>query len=216
MGKQWYYYSSGERQGPVSDSELKALADRGELQPDDLVWTEGLGDWQPAKVVKGLFSVKSAEPPPLPKMTEPPPLPIPRTLGNALPRNESTSSVKQTQHPTKIELSSHSIAPMPQSIVPNVPLPYHSQPTVPGIPPHYSSQRPDESESAKIALLIMGYVCACISLCLCPPAFAIAGVVIGIINVTRQREGHGIAQIILSLVLGTAGLILGLMANGLE
>ena len=66
MGKQWYYYSSGERQGPVSGSELKALADRGELQPDDLVWTERLGDWQPAKVVKGLFSARSTEPPLLP------------------------------------------------------------------------------------------------------------------------------------------------------
>lgn len=65
MGRRWYYAKSGGRHGPVSDSELKALAGRGELQPDDLVWTDGLAEWRPARRVNGLFPSAPAEPPPL-------------------------------------------------------------------------------------------------------------------------------------------------------
>jgi uncharacterized membrane protein len=53
----WYYSSNGERQGPVSFDELKALARRGALDPvKDLAWTEGMQDWTPSGQVAGLFS----------------------------------------------------------------------------------------------------------------------------------------------------------------
>ena len=56
MSKRWYYTCLGEKNGPVSDRELKALADRGELLPDDDVWHEGMPEWKPAKRIKGLFT----------------------------------------------------------------------------------------------------------------------------------------------------------------
>lgn len=41
--------------GPVSVIELKQLAGAGEIQPHDLVWSEGMTDWTPASNVRGLF-----------------------------------------------------------------------------------------------------------------------------------------------------------------
>ena len=53
----WYYSSNGERQGPVSFDELKALARQGSLDPvKDLAWTEGMQDWTASGQVAGLFS----------------------------------------------------------------------------------------------------------------------------------------------------------------
>lgn len=52
----WYYSSNGERQGPVSFEELKALARQGRLDPvKDLAWTEGMSDWNPSGQVAGLY-----------------------------------------------------------------------------------------------------------------------------------------------------------------
>ena len=53
----WYYSSNGERQGPVSFEDLKALARRGGIDPvKDLAWSEGMSDWTPSGQVSGLFS----------------------------------------------------------------------------------------------------------------------------------------------------------------
>jgi hypothetical protein len=60
MAKRWYYMpasSIGKKQGPVTDEELKALADRGQLRPDDKIWREGMDGWKVAKAIKGLFPV---------------------------------------------------------------------------------------------------------------------------------------------------------------
>jgi hypothetical protein len=58
----WYYVHEGQRHGPVADDELRDLAARGGLHPDDLVWHEGLRDWQPARSVPGLLSVQAPRP----------------------------------------------------------------------------------------------------------------------------------------------------------
>ena len=65
MSKDWYYSTQGTRCGPVAPSELKRLADSGQLSPSDLVWKEGLKSWAAASNVKGLFATP-AGPPPLP------------------------------------------------------------------------------------------------------------------------------------------------------
>jgi hypothetical protein len=75
MAQEWHYAKNGERHGPVTTKQLKELADSGDLQPSDLVWTEGRDEWKPASVVKGLFSGKTsrtAPPPSLPGKTPPP------------------------------------------------------------------------------------------------------------------------------------------------
>ncbi len=61
----WHYSWNGEKLGPVPLSELQQLIDEGTLQPEDLVWTSGMGDWQPAGSVTALDFPE--EPPPLPE-----------------------------------------------------------------------------------------------------------------------------------------------------
>jgi hypothetical protein len=50
MDNQWYYARNGaDRQGPVTESELRSLLAQGRLQADDLVWREGLSAWTPLR-----------------------------------------------------------------------------------------------------------------------------------------------------------------------
>lgn len=62
------------------------------------------------------------------------------------------------------------------------------------------------------SLIAAGYACALVSLLFCPPFFGVAGLVIGIINLTRGAVGHGIAQIVLSLVFTALGMLAGMAA----
>lgn len=52
---EWYYLQNGQQIGPVASGQLRQLASRGRLQPQDLVWRDGLTSWVPAARVKGLF-----------------------------------------------------------------------------------------------------------------------------------------------------------------
>ena len=47
---------NGQQTGPFSIEQLKAMVERGELQPTDLVWKEGMSGWEPASTVPGIFS----------------------------------------------------------------------------------------------------------------------------------------------------------------
>ena len=51
----WFYAKGNRQLGPVSSTELKQLAESGQLTADDLVWSEGMVEWIPADKVKGLF-----------------------------------------------------------------------------------------------------------------------------------------------------------------
>ncbi len=51
----WWYTKNGERQGPVSSSQLKQLAQSGELLPTDMVFKEGGTEWKLATTVSNLF-----------------------------------------------------------------------------------------------------------------------------------------------------------------
>jgi uncharacterized protein (TIGR03067 family) len=51
----WYVRRDGKEIGPISDGELRSLATRGDLSPDDLVWKKGLNEWANAGTVTGLF-----------------------------------------------------------------------------------------------------------------------------------------------------------------
>ncbi|MCS7020564.1 MAG: DUF4339 domain-containing protein [Gemmataceae bacterium] len=61
MTKKWYYAHKGVQAGPVSSTELKKLADDGQLLPTDLVWKEGMSEWVPASKIRNLFSNSSCE-----------------------------------------------------------------------------------------------------------------------------------------------------------
>ncbi len=47
--KQWHYGKDGRIAGPVGEEEIKRMLAAGELGPEDLVWHEGMGDWEPSR-----------------------------------------------------------------------------------------------------------------------------------------------------------------------
>ena len=71
----WYVGRNGRQEGPVSDEQLRAMVRDGSLQREDLVWREGMADWQPAKAIPELdFSTAPSyvTPPPPPTAAPPP------------------------------------------------------------------------------------------------------------------------------------------------
>src|SRR5215210_3804494 len=69
---QWFYGRDGAQHGPIAEAELRRLAEAGELRPHDLVWREGMAQWQPAQDVPGLFATVPLGPPPIPPAGQPP------------------------------------------------------------------------------------------------------------------------------------------------
>lgn len=63
MSDQWYYAKGNEKLGPVSESQLRELAETGKLLPTDKVWQKGMTEWQDARTVAVLFPTDG--PPPL-------------------------------------------------------------------------------------------------------------------------------------------------------
>ncbi|MFO1462131.1 MAG: DUF4339 domain-containing protein, partial [Verrucomicrobiota bacterium] len=44
-GTEWYYAKKDKKLGPISSQDLEDMALCGELQPETLVWTEGMSGW---------------------------------------------------------------------------------------------------------------------------------------------------------------------------
>jgi len=84
MADQWYYAQDGQRHGPISREQLDELATSGQLQADNLVWTEGMDQWTAASQIEGLLSAAPPEPtPPLPSGPPAPAGPPPMAVGPA-------------------------------------------------------------------------------------------------------------------------------------
>lgn len=61
MSTEWHYNKGDQQYGPISSTDLKGLAEAGEIGPDDLVWNASLTEWVPAQRVNGLvFPAASA------------------------------------------------------------------------------------------------------------------------------------------------------------
>jgi uncharacterized RDD family membrane protein YckC len=43
----WHYADHGKQTGPVTDEQFAELVRNGTIQPDTLVWREGMAEWQP-------------------------------------------------------------------------------------------------------------------------------------------------------------------------
>lgn len=68
MEHTWYYARNGtDRQGPVSETDIKNLITQGQVQPDDLLWREGLSAWTP---LRDLAEFRAT---PAPALAPPPP-----------------------------------------------------------------------------------------------------------------------------------------------
>jgi len=60
-----------------------------------------------------------------------------------------------------------------------------------------------------VALIAAGYICGMLALLVFPPGLGVAGTAIGIVNLTKQRTGHGIAQIVISVTCAIFGMMIG-------
>jgi uncharacterized membrane protein len=60
---QWYYVHEGRQAGPVEDAMFRQWIAEGRIGPEDMVWCEGMSQWQTAVTVPGLFG--QVTPPPL-------------------------------------------------------------------------------------------------------------------------------------------------------
>ena len=49
MEELWHYAEDGVSRGPVARSEIEAMIRQAALQPDTLVWREGMADWKEAR-----------------------------------------------------------------------------------------------------------------------------------------------------------------------
>ncbi len=54
MSANWFYAPDSQQLGPVSAGQLVQLAAAGTIQPDTLIWKEGLANWVKARQVLGL------------------------------------------------------------------------------------------------------------------------------------------------------------------
>ena len=59
----WYYVEAGQQAGPVDDLQLEALVGSGKIQPDTLVWNEGMTAWTPYKEAVPAKSEPAGAPP---------------------------------------------------------------------------------------------------------------------------------------------------------
>jgi uncharacterized RDD family membrane protein YckC len=55
----WYYVDAGQQAGPISEDELASLAGSGKIQPDTLVWREGMANWLPYSQAKPAGSLNA-------------------------------------------------------------------------------------------------------------------------------------------------------------
>lgn len=73
---EWYYANDRHEQVPCREEDLPRLVLNGHLQPDTLVWHEGLPQWTPCRTVRpDLFSHLPAAAPPALPAAAPPALP---------------------------------------------------------------------------------------------------------------------------------------------
>jgi uncharacterized RDD family membrane protein YckC len=62
----WYYVQAGQSVGPVNPSEFDRLVSTGTIQPDTLVWREGMPNWLPWREVQNPAAASLAASGPLP------------------------------------------------------------------------------------------------------------------------------------------------------
>jgi hypothetical protein len=62
-GAVWYVARpDGQREGPLPLAILRGRAASGQLQPTDLLWTQGFASWMPARSVPDLYGPSSGSP----------------------------------------------------------------------------------------------------------------------------------------------------------
>lgn len=119
MSEQWYCSIGGKESGPLSAQQLKALASKGQLSPDDQVRSAASGGWVPAKRVKGLFSEAEH---PVPEGRPPIPPALPKAPRTAIPP-APPPPVSSANHAASLSSPPHQVQPPPVSSSSGVGLP---------------------------------------------------------------------------------------------
>jgi len=129
LSAQWYLHQNNQQKGPFSWDDLSEQANKGMIKPEDLIWSEGMADWQAAKKIEGLLpKSETPPPPPVENVIAPPPPPVgaervpptpsdqgfaPPPAGPAAfspPASAAYSSAGQSQVPVKKKSSGLKIA----------------------------------------------------------------------------------------------------------
>lgn len=58
----WYYADQGQQAGPVTEEQFRELVHSGKIQPDTLVWREGMTDWVPCRTINVASNPATASP----------------------------------------------------------------------------------------------------------------------------------------------------------
>lgn len=66
-------------------------------------------------------------------------------------------------------------------------------------------------DPTNLTLVIIGEICAGLSLCCCPVVLALAAFILGIVLIVRHQMGWGIALVIQAIVFGAIGIILAVI-----
>ncbi len=66
MSTAWYLYKNQQQEGPITWDYLVQKVETGDLEPADMVWTEGMENWARADQVEGLIVTAPPAPPPSP------------------------------------------------------------------------------------------------------------------------------------------------------
>lgn len=94
-GSHWHHANGGQKLGPFPDTQFRQMASAGLVQPDDLVWREGMASWAAASTVEGLLPKKSSEPPP-PSAEPPLPPSVPEVSIRSSPPPDSTEAAARS------------------------------------------------------------------------------------------------------------------------
>src|SRR4051794_21923875 len=81
---QWYYVEGESARGPVDAGEIENLAATGALQPQTLVWREGMANWEPFQAVAARGELRAPQPA-APNPASFPPVAQPQTVSQTAP-----------------------------------------------------------------------------------------------------------------------------------
>lgn len=65
-GPQYHMAVNGQQYGPYGLDQISQFVKEGRIQPDSMLWTNGMANWQAASTIDGIKDLFSATPPPPP------------------------------------------------------------------------------------------------------------------------------------------------------
>lgn len=108
MAQEWHVHKDGQTLGPYTWEELQTQAESGEINRTDMIWKEGMSEWNPADQVQDLFPAGPAPPPPPPPASDtqaPPPPPPASAAPAAHTSDQSTAPTHARRQPREQVMS---------------------------------------------------------------------------------------------------------------